>query len=81
MILDMTTPTLKAGIYQHSKSGNFYRVHSVARHSETLEPLVVYEALYPNEVARMWVRPLGMFEEIVELNGTKVPRFQFMRDA
>jgi hypothetical protein len=56
-------------------------VHSVARHSETLEPLVVYEALYPNEAARMWVRPLQMFEEMVEIEGARAPRFQFVRDA
>ena len=79
--MDMTPAPLKPGIYKHSKSGNFYRVHSIARHSETLESLVVYEALYPNEVARMWVRPLAMFEELVELNGAKVPRFRFVREA
>lgn len=77
----MTPSPLKPGIYRHSKSGNFYRVHSIARHSETLEPLVVYEALYPNEVSRMWVRPLEMFEQMIELNGVKMPRFQFVRAA
>lgn len=70
-------PKLKLGKYKHYK-GNFYRVLGVAKHSETLEDLVVYEALYDNEVSKLWVRPLKMFTEKVELNGKKVPRFEFV---
>lgn len=62
----------KPGIYRHYK-GNEYRVLGLARHSETLEPLVVYEALY-GERGR-WVRPAAMFTETVEAGGKRVPRF------
>ena len=63
------------GIYQHSKTGNKYRVHFVGKHSETLEEMVVYEALYDNSVSRMWVRPASMFSEEVLVGGVKKPRF------
>jgi hypothetical protein len=72
---------LKPGIYQHSKSGRLYRVHFVAKHSETLDDFVVYETLYDNPTARHWVRPAAMFEERVEVRGQRVPRFVFVRDA
>lgn len=68
---------LKLGRYQHYK-GNFYRVIGIAKHSETLEELVVYEALYENPDGKLWVRPLKMFLEKVEINGKKVPRFKFV---
>lgn len=67
----------KPGIYQHYK-GNKYIVLSVAKHSETLEELVVYISLYDNEESKMWVRPLSMFMEEVEYNGVKQPRFKFL---
>ena len=63
----------KPGLYRHYK-GNDYRVIGLARHSETLEPLVVYQALYGELGA--WVRPAAMFVEIVEIDGQKVPRFE-----
>jgi hypothetical protein len=66
---------LKIGKYQH-----FYRVLGVAKHSETLEDLVVYECLYDNPKNKLWVRPLKMFLEEVELKGKKVPRFIFVGD-
>lgn len=69
---------MKIGIYKHSKTGNKYRVHFVAKHSETLEDVVVYEALYENAKSKFWVRPISMFEEIIEINGNKVPRFVFV---
>lgn len=69
------------GIYKHSKSGNLYQVHSVVKHSETLEDLVVYECLYENLTSKMWVRPLAMFTEEVEINGEKVPRFELIDQA
>jgi len=65
--------SIKIGKYQHYK-GNFYEVIGVARHSETLEELVVYRALYGD--GDLWVRPLEMFLESVEFNGKLVPRFK-----
>ena len=72
--------TLKLGTYKHYKTGNFYKVHFVAKHSETLEDLVVYECLYENEKSKFWVRPLGMFLEQVNFNGQMVPRFEFVKE-
>ena len=69
---------MKIGIYKHSKTGNLYRVHFIAKHSETLEDLVVYEALYENQRSRFWVRSLSMFVEKVELGSKRVPRFVFV---
>jgi len=68
----------KLGKYQHSKTGNFYNVVGFAKHSETLEDLVVYECLYENPRSKLWVRPLKMFFEEVEIDGKKVPRFKFV---
>ncbi len=59
--------------YKHFK-GNEYQVLHIARHSETLEDLVVYQALY-GEMG-VWVRPLDMFLEQVEVNGKVVNRFE-----
>lgn len=64
--------TITPGLYRHYK-GNEYQVYGVANHSETLEVLVLYRALYgPRE---LWVRPLEMFKESVEVNGEEIPRF------
>lgn len=71
---------LKIGKYQHSKTGNFYKVLGFAKHSETLEDLVVYECLYDNPRSKVWVRPLKMFFEKVEINGKKVPRFKYIEE-
>lgn len=71
---------IKIGTYKHSKTGNLYKVHFVAKHSETLEDMVVYECLYENERSKFWVRPAAMFSEIVEINGEQLPRFQFLSD-
>ena len=61
-----------AGIYRHYK-GQRYQVLGTARHSETLEELVVYRALYGEH--GLWVRPAAMFGETVLVDGTAVPRF------
>jgi len=72
---------IKPGIYKHSKTGNRYKVHFVAKHSETLEDMVVYEALYDNEMSTFWVRPAKMWFEEVEVNGKKVPRFVWVKES
>ncbi len=69
---------MKTGKYQHSKTGNFYNVLGIAKHSETHEDLVVYECLYDNPLSKLWVCPLKMFLEEVEIDGKKVPRFRFV---
>jgi len=66
---------LKLGKYKHYK-GKEYKVIGVAKHSETLEDFVVYKQLYGN--GSLWVRPVKMFLEKVEVNGKKVPRFKFI---
>lgn len=63
-------------IYLHYKTGNKYKVLALAKHSESLEDLVVYEALYDNPMAKIWARPLAMWGEEVEFNGKKLPRFK-----
>ncbi len=71
---------LKAGKYQHYK-GDFYEVLWIARHSETLEELVVYRALYDSEEFgnnALWVRPKEMFLEEIEFNEVIQPRFQYV---
>ena len=52
----------------------------MAKHSETLEDMVVYEAQYNNPLSKVWVRPAAMFEEIIELDGKKVSRFVFVSE-
>ena len=68
---------LKLGKYKHYK-GKKYEVIGIARHSETLEELVVYKALYQKEGENLWVRPLKMFVEEVEIEGKMVKRFEFV---
>lgn len=65
----------RPGRYRHYK-GNEYRVLGIARHSETLEPLVVYEALYGER--GLWVRPAVMFTETIDVGGKRMPRFSFV---
>lgn len=67
---------LRKGVYRHYK-GNEYEVYGLATHSETLEQLVVYRPTYGEK--KLWVRPLSMFLETVELNGVSVPRFEYLR--
>ena len=67
----------KAGRYRHYK-GNEYLVLCEATHSETLERLVVYKALYGD--GGIWVRPFDMFFEDVETNGETVPRLRYIGD-
>lgn len=60
------------GIYRHYK-GQRYRVLGTARHSETMEPLVIYQALYGDH--GLWVRPAMMFNETIERDGEPIARF------
>jgi hypothetical protein len=62
-------------IYRHSRKGSLYRVLAIAKHSETLEDMVVYEAQYDNDVSKIWIRPASMWFEEVEVNGKNVKRF------
>lgn len=66
---------IKPGIYRHFK-GNEYRVLCIASHSETLEPMVVYQALYGDR--GVWVRPADMWNETVEREGKTCLRFTYI---
>ncbi len=69
---------IKLGKYKHYKGGE-YEVIGVAKHSETLEDVVVYR--HPgNELSELWVRPLEIFLENVVVDGKEVPRFRYMED-
>lgn len=66
---------LKLGKYRHYK-GKEYEVVGIAKHSETLEDLVVYRALYGDR--QIWVRPLKMFVEKIKVDGKKILRFKYV---
>ena len=68
--------TVTQGIYRHYK-GNLYQVLHTAQHSETEEALVVYRCLYGEY--GVWVRPLTMFIETVEVDGKEIPRFELIK--
>lgn len=68
---------LQLGKYEHYK-GKQYEVVGIAKHSETLKELVVCRALYGEH--DLWVRPLKMFLEKVEIKGEKIPRFRFIKN-
>ncbi len=71
----LTTPP---GLYRHYKGG-LYEVIDTARHSETLEPMTVYRALYGER--GLWVRPAAMFAETVEIKGVVRPRLEKISEA
>jgi hypothetical protein len=64
------------GTSKHYK-GNLYQVIGFAKHTETLEELVVYHLL--NDKNTLWVRPTIMFEENITLNGQDIPRFSYIK--
>ncbi len=66
---------LQKGRYRHFK-GKEYELLGIARHSETLEELVIYRALYGE--GQIWARPITMWQEEVEANGKKQPRFCYI---
>jgi hypothetical protein len=71
----ITTPP---GLYRHYK-GNLYQVLDTVRHSETLEPMTLYRALYGER--GLWVRPAAMFGETVVIDGLERPRFARIADV
>ena len=71
---DTVTDDIKPGLYRHYK-GNYYRVFGLATHSESLEEMVVYQALYGTR--GLWVRPKRMFVELVCIDGQLIPRFSY----
>ncbi len=75
-MLDITQK-INLGKYEHYK-GKRYEVIGIAKHSETLEELVVYRALYGEH--DLWARPLKMFLEEVEIRGKKIPRFKLIKN-
>ena len=74
----MDTQEIRPGIWRHFK-GNRYQVIGVAKHSETLEDIVVYRALYGE--GGLWVRPASMWLETVERDGKTYQRFVFEQEA
>lgn len=73
----------KAGIYRHYK-GELYEVLGVSRHSDTLEVMVVYQALYTSKEFgenALWVRPLEDFLEMIVVAEKEQPRFEFISEA
>lgn len=66
---------IRPGLYRHFK-GKEYRVLYTATHSETLEPMVVYQALYGQR--GIWVRPAAMWNETVTCEGKTLPRFTYI---
>jgi hypothetical protein len=67
--------SIELGFYKHYK-GNIYEVIGFAKHSETLEEMVVYKATYQPEGQNLWVRPLKMFLESISVDGQSVKRFE-----
>ncbi|MBP2652527.1 MAG: hypothetical protein H6Q73_96 [Firmicutes bacterium] len=66
---------MKLGRYRHYK-GNYYEVLGVARHSETMEEMVVYRQLYGDY--GLWIRPLAMFNETILVDGKDINRFKYI---
>ena len=70
-----TMQSILPGMYRHYK-GNHYQVLYLAKHSETLEDMVVYQALYGER--GIWVRPASMWNETVNYQGKQVKRFTYI---
>ena len=70
--------TISPGIYRHYK-GRQYEVLGLAKHSETMEDMVIYKALYGEY--DIWVRPLSMWENLIEVDGKMIKRFKYMGEA
>lgn len=70
-------PVVPCGLYRHYKGGE-YKVLGMVRHSETLEAMVLYQALYGE--CGLWVRPADMFAQTVTADGVAQPRFALVRN-
>ena len=71
---------IKVGVYKHYKGKN-YKVIGLAKHSETLQEFVVYEALYDDApLGKLWIRPIELFTDTVLFEGNRVPHFVFLHD-
>lgn len=68
---------IKMGVYRHFKGGE-YRVIGVAKHSETLDSLVIYEALYENKESKLWARPCSDFMGYKIIDGKRIKRFKWI---
>ena len=80
VIINIIMKEIKLGKYEHYK-GKQYEVIGLARHSETLEELVIYKALYDSKKFgrnTLWVRPKDMFFEIINIKDKKIPRFRYI---
>lgn len=75
LLFQIIQAKMELGLYKHYK-GNLYEVIGIARHSETLEELVVYKATYQKEGENLWVRPKAMFLEKMSVDGVEVKRFE-----
>ena len=73
--MDEKSTVFKTGLYRHYKGG-LYRLIGLAKHSETLEQMVVYQALY-GELG-LWARPAAMWNETVIIDGNPVTRFTYI---
>lgn len=74
---NQTEPPVIGGLYQNFKNKETYKVIAIAKHSETLEDLVIYTPVsYKNELADTWARPISIFCEIVDRDGVKQERFK-----
>ena len=62
-------------LYRHFK-GNLYQIICLAKHSETMEDLVIYKELFGE--GKVWARPASMFYQMVNIDGNLVPRFKFI---
>jgi len=71
-------PAIRLGLYRHYKGGD-YEVIGVARHSESLEPMVLYRPLYNR--SGLWVRPYAMFVESGLFDGKMQPRFLYVGES
>lgn len=69
-------PQIKLGLYQHYK-GKKYKLIGLAKHSETLENLVIYQAQYGKK--QIWARPIKIFQEKILVKNKKIPRFKLIK--
>ena len=68
---------IKLGIYRHYK-GNTYKVLHIAKHSETLEDMVIYQDI--NATDKIWARPASMWNDDIEIDGKTVKRFELIEE-